>query len=95
MSYGRVEVAKVAEANGARETAEGQRGVLRQANEVSYLPLNSLQKSIDLTPRAPSAGPIGGLAVALPAGTTSLHNTRIVHTCRAVSTAQSHSPCFH
>lgn len=35
-------------------------------------PLNSLQKSIDLTPRAPKAGPIGGLAVAFPAGTTSL-----------------------
>ena len=30
--------------------------------------LNSLQKSIDLTPRAPSAGPTGGEGVALPAG---------------------------
>lgn len=36
------------------------------------VPLNSLTKSILLTPRAPSAGPIGGAAVALPAGTMSL-----------------------
>ena len=31
---------------------------------------NSLQKSIALTPRAPSAGPTGGDGVAFPAGTT-------------------------
>ena len=30
---------------------------------------NSLQKSIALTPRAPSAGPTGGDGVAFPAGT--------------------------
>ena len=32
------------------------------------LALNSLQKSIDFTPRAPSAGPTGGVGAALPAG---------------------------
>lgn len=32
--------------------------------------LNSLQKSMDLTPRAPSAGPTGGVGAALPAGTS-------------------------
>jgi hypothetical protein len=31
---------------------------------------NSLQKSMALTPLAPSAGPTGGEGVALPAGTT-------------------------
>ena len=31
--------------------------------------LNSLQKSIDLTPRAPRAGPTGGVGAALPAET--------------------------
>lgn len=31
--------------------------------------LNSLQKSIDFTPRAPSAGPTGGVGAALPAET--------------------------
>ena len=30
--------------------------------------LNSLQKSIDFTPRAPSAGPTGGVGAALAAG---------------------------
>jgi hypothetical protein len=35
------------------------------------LALNSLQKSIDLTPFAPNAGPIGGEGVALAAGTSS------------------------
>jgi len=39
-------------------------------------PLNSLTKSIDLTPRAPNAGPTGGAAVAFPAGTTSLGDER-------------------
>lgn len=29
--------------------------------------LNSLQKSIDFTPRAPRAGPTGGVGAALPA----------------------------
>ncbi len=29
--------------------------------------LNSLQKSMDLTPRAPSAGPTGGVGAAFPA----------------------------
>lgn len=33
--------------------------------------LNSLQKSIDFTPFAPSAGPTGGEGEALPAGTMS------------------------
>jgi len=40
-------------------------------------PLNSLTKSIDLTPRAPNAGPTGGAAVAFPAGTTSLRDERM------------------
>lgn len=39
-------------------------------------PLNSLQKSIDLTPRAPNAGPIGGAGPAFPAPTTSLRAER-------------------
>lgn len=34
----------------------------------AVLALNSLQKSIDFTPRAPSAGPTGGVGAALPAG---------------------------
>ena len=32
------------------------------------LALNSLQKSMDFTPRAPRAGPTGGVGAALPAG---------------------------
>lgn len=36
--------------------------------------LNSLQKSIDFTPRAPSAGPTGGVGAALPAGTKMRYN---------------------
>ena len=32
------------------------------------LALNSLQKSIDFTPRAPRAGPTGGVGAAFPAG---------------------------
>jgi len=38
----------------------------------AVLALNSLQKSIDLTPFAPRAGPTGGVGAALPAGTISL-----------------------
>jgi len=34
--------------------------------------LNSLQKSIDLTPLDPNAGPIGGVGAAFPAGTSNL-----------------------
>jgi hypothetical protein len=33
-----------------------------------------LQKSIDFTPRAPSAGPTGGVGAALPAGTKMRYN---------------------
>ena len=33
----------------------------------AVLALNSLQKSMDLTPRAPRAGPTGGVGAALPA----------------------------
>jgi hypothetical protein len=36
----------------------------------------SLQKSMALTPRAPSAGPTGGEGVALPAGMTSFYNRK-------------------
>lgn len=35
----------------------------------AVLALNSLQKSMDLTPRAPRAGPTGGVGAAFPAGT--------------------------
>lgn len=54
------------------DAAGGQRPPRRSTDSAKGVPLNSLQKSIDLTPRAPRAGPIGGLAVAFPAGTTSL-----------------------
>src|SRR5205807_4054412 len=36
--------------------------------------LNALQNSMMFSPRWPSAGPIGGLGLALPAGTCSLMN---------------------
>src|ERR1700761_9620597 len=38
--------------------------------------LISLQKSMDLTPRAPKAGPIGGEGVALPAGTSNFYTNK-------------------
>jgi hypothetical protein len=38
----------------------------------AVLALNSLQKSMDFTPRAPKAGPTGGVGAALPAGMSNL-----------------------
>lgn len=43
-------------------------GVGTPCSMCAVLALNSLQKSMDLTPRAPSAGPTGGVGAALPAG---------------------------
>lgn len=43
-------------------------GVGTPGSMCAVLALNSLQKSIDLTPRAPSAGPTGGVGAAFPAG---------------------------
>src|ERR1700735_1518791 len=42
-------------------------GVGTPVSMCAVLALNSLQKSIDLTPRAPSAGPTGGVGAAFPA----------------------------
>lgn len=43
-------------------------GIGTPGSTCAVLALNSLQKSIDLTPRAPRAGPTGGVGAALPAG---------------------------
>lgn len=43
-------------------------GVGTPGSICAVLALNSLQKSADLTPRAPRAGPTGGAGAALPAG---------------------------
>lgn len=42
-------------------------GVGVPGSTCAVLALNSLQKSMDLTPRAPSAGPTGGVGAAFPA----------------------------
>lgn len=46
-------------------------GVRRPGSRSAVRALNSLAKSIAFTPFAPSAGPTGGCAEALPAGTIS------------------------
>lgn len=51
-------------------------GVGVELSRCAVLALNSLQKSMDFTPRAPSAGPTGGEGVALPAGTVNLRRER-------------------
>jgi len=43
-------------------------GVGTPGSMCAVLALNSLQKSMDLTPRAPRAGPTGGVGAAFPAG---------------------------
>ena len=43
----------------------------------AVLALNSLQKSIDFTPRAPRAGPTGGVGAALPAAINRRYKIRI------------------
>ena len=43
-------------------------GVGTPGSKCAVRVLNSLQNSIDLTPRAPRAGPMGGVGVAFPAG---------------------------
>ena len=54
--------------------------------------LNSLQKSIDLTPRAPRAGPTGGVGAAFPAAMRrrcgQKWSSECGQTCRRVSRAQ-------
>lgn len=42
-------------------------GVGTPGSMCAVLALNSLQKSMDLTPRAPKAGPTGGVGAAFPA----------------------------
>lgn len=49
-------------------------GVGTPGSTCAVLALNSLQKSMDLTPRAPSAGPTGGVGAAFPAGMSSRYN---------------------
>jgi hypothetical protein len=50
--------------------AQGSAGPMTDTEPGQRRTYNSLQKSIALTPRAPSAGPTGGEGVAFPAGTT-------------------------
>src|SRR6266581_5366149 len=47
-------------------------GIGRPGSSFCVCALNALQNSMMFRPRCPSAGPIGGLGFALPAGTCSL-----------------------
>ena len=47
-------------------------GIGRPGSTLCVCALNALQNSMMFRPRWPSAGPIGGLGFALPAGTCSL-----------------------
>src|SRR5438477_8809235 len=47
-------------------------GSIRPGSVFCVCALNALQNSMMFKPRCPSAGPIGGLGLALPAGTCSL-----------------------
>src|SRR6266478_3615509 len=49
-------------------------GSIRPGSTFWVCALNALQNSMMFNPRWPSAGPIGGLGLALPAGTCSLMN---------------------
>src|SRR2546423_12826238 len=49
-------------------------GSIRPGSVFCVCALNALQNSMMFSPRCPSAGPIGGDGLALPAGTCSLMN---------------------